>query len=70
MKKNIEYGFQKVIIPKRFFKNILENGEEVSDLDISEILEKMRQLGEDISRGPIEAWEYTENGDIEVYIEA
>lgn len=60
-------GFQKVIIPQ-FYREGLSD-EQISDEFVSDCLQKLRSLGENISNGQIEMIDILDNGDIEVYIE-
>lgn len=60
-------NFKKIIIPC-FYRQGLED-DAITDDFISDCLNRLRGLGEDISTGPIELVDILETGDIEIYIE-
>lgn len=61
------HGFQKIVIPSRFRQGL--SNEDISEEFITDCLNRLRGLGEDICNGPIEMMDILENGDIEIYIE-
>ena len=60
-------NFKKTVIPSWFREGITDN--EITDDFISDCLQRLRSLGENISYGKIEMVDTLSNGDIEVYIE-
>jgi len=60
-------GFQKIVIPSTYRDGLSD--EQISDEFVSDCLQKLRSLGENISYGRIEMIDILDNGDIEVYIE-
>ena len=61
------YGFQRIVIPSTYREGLKD--EDISDEFISDCLNRLRGLGEDIPNGQIEMVDVLTNGDIEVYIE-
>lgn len=60
-------NFKKIVIPSRFRDGLKDN--DISEEFITDCLNRLRSLGEDISTGPIELVDILETGDIEIYIE-
>ena len=62
-----KYGFQRIIIPA-FYREGLED-KEISEEFITDCLNRLRELEEDIPNGTIEMVDILASGDVEVYIE-
>lgn len=67
VKSPFRYGFQKVIIPQ-FYREGLKD-DDISEEFITDCLNRLRSLGEDICNGQIEMVDILANGNIEVFIE-
>lgn len=65
--REIKHGFQKIVIPSTYRDGLSD--EQISDEFVSDCLQKLRSLGENISNGQIEMIDILNNGDIEVFIE-
>lgn len=60
-------NFKKIVIPS-FYRERLED-ENISNEFITDCLNRLRELGEDIPNGTIEMVDILPSGEIEVYIE-
>ena len=60
-------NFKKIVIPS-FYREGLED-HQISDEFLTDCLQKLRNLGEDICSGQIEMVDILASGDIEIYIE-
>lgn len=62
-----KYGFQRIVIPSAYREGL--SNDDISDEFISDCLQRLRSLGENILNGQIEMIDILSNGDIEVFIE-
>lgn len=60
-------NFKRIIIPAAYRQGLKD--QEITDEFITDCLNRLRGLGEDISTGSIEMVDILASGDIEIYIE-